>query len=163
MAAPKRRFWLLKSEPETFSFDDLLGAPGRRTFWDGVRNFQARNLLRDELAVGDGVLFYHSSAKPPGVAGVAVVAAAGAADPSQFDPEDDHYDPKARPETPLWYGVEIEGRAAAKRFVPLDEIKAHPKLAGMAVAQRGSRLSVQPVTSGEWRVVLGLMGLDPSL
>jgi predicted RNA-binding protein with PUA-like domain len=155
----RRRYWLLKSEPDAFSFDDLLAAPKRRTFWDGVRNYQARNLLRDELAVGDGVLYYHSNAAPPGIAGVARVVVAGEPDPTQFDARDAHHDPRSDRAAPRWYGVTIEGLRAAPRFVTLDALKARPALADMALVQRGQRLSVQPVTAAQWRLVLRMAGL----
>jgi predicted RNA-binding protein with PUA-like domain len=155
------RHWLLKTEPTSFSFDDLLRAPRRRTSWDGVRNHQARNFLRDAMQPGDLVLVYHSSAEPPGVAGVARVASPARADASQFDPADEHFDPKARRDDPTWYAVEIEALRPAARFVPLDALRRDPRLARMLVLQRGQRLSVQPVQPAEWRVVLELAGLDP--
>jgi predicted RNA-binding protein with PUA-like domain len=157
--AAEKRCWLLKSEPEVFSFDDLWRAKGRTTFWDGVRNFQARNLLRSELRVGDEVLFYHSSADPSGIAGLARVLRAGRPDPSQFDPRDPHYDPASKPEEPRWFGVEIQATRRLPRFLPLEELRAEPGLRGMVLLARGSRLSVQPVTGPQWRVVLRLAGL----
>lgn len=155
----KRRYWLLKSEPDVFSFDDLWKAEGRRTCWDGVRNYKARNFLRDEMEVGDGVLYYHSNAKPPGVAGVAKVVREGYPDHTQFDPQDPHHDPGSDPDDPRWYMVDVQAVARAATFVPLDDLKANPKLADMAVVQRGQRLSVQPVTAAEWREVLRMAGL----
>jgi predicted RNA-binding protein with PUA-like domain len=149
----------MKSEPDVFSFDDLMASKGRRTLWDGVRNYQARNLMRDEMAVGDGVLYYHSNAKPPGVAGVAEVASEAYPDPTQFDPADAHHDPKSDPEDPRWWLVDIVGVEPLPEFVPLDALKANPKLSEMVVTQRGSRLSVQPVTAAEWRAVLKMGGL----
>ena len=156
--APKRRYWLFKSEPDAFSFDDLWKAKGRKTLWDGVRNYQARNLLRDEIAVGDGVLYYHSSCKPPGVAGVAQVVRAGYPDPTQFDPADSHHDPKSDPDDPRWFVVDIRAVERGQRFVPLDELRAEARLADMSLLRRGNRLSVQPVTAAEWKVVLRLLG-----
>ena len=157
-ARRERRFWLMKSEPESFSFDDLWKAPRRRTFWDGVRNYRARNLLRDELAEGDGVLFYHSNAKPPGVVGLAEVASVARVDPTQFDPRDDHFDPGADPESPRWYGVEVRALRRLPRFVSLEEIRSQKALSKMALVQRGQRLSVQPVTPSEWREIARLGG-----
>ncbi len=154
------RYWLLKSEPETFSFDDLLRAPKRTTAWSGVRNFQARNLLRDEMARGDGVLFYHSSAVPSGVAGVARVASAGYPDPTQFDARDPGHDPKSTRASPRWFALDVRAERPLARFVALAELRAEPRLEGMLLLQRGSRLSVQPVRAAEWRVVLALGGLD---
>lgn len=156
--AESRSYWLMKSEPDCFSFDDLLAAPKRRSGWDGVRNFQARNFLRDQFAVGDGVLFYHSSATPPGVAGIARVARAAYPDSTQFDPASDHFDPKSKPAEPTWVQVDIEAVEKCPRFVTLEDLKKEPKLADMKVLQRGQRLSVLPVTKGEWKHVLELAG-----
>jgi predicted RNA-binding protein with PUA-like domain len=149
------RHWLVKSEPSVFSIDDLGRAPGKTTFWDGVRNFQARNLLR-EMAVGDGVLFYHSSADPPAVAGTATVAAAARPDPSQFDPKSDHHDPASSKDEPRWYGVDIKLDRKFTRPVPLPELRANPSLGDMVLLRKGSRLSVQPVTPAEWKVICKL-------
>jgi predicted RNA-binding protein with PUA-like domain len=150
---------LLKSEPDVFSFADLLASKGRRTMWDGVRNYQARNFMRDEMAVGDGVLFYHSNAKPPGVAGLAEIASEAYPDPTQFDPKDSHHDPKSDPEDPRWLLVDVVGVEELPEFVPLEALKADPALDEMVVTQRGSRLSVQPVTRSEWLRVRKLGGL----
>lgn len=154
------RYWLFKSEPSTFSFEDLQRAPKQRSAWGGVRNHQARNLLRDQVAQGDGVLFYHSSAEPTGVAGIARVSGAARPDPTQFEPRSDGYDPKSRREAPTWVEVEIEAVRALPRFVQLAALKAHPGLARMLVVQRGQRLSIQPVEPAEWRLVLELGGLE---
>lgn len=158
----ERRYWLFKSEPESFSFDDLLRAPRRRATWDGVRNYQARNSLRDAVQVGDGVLFYHSSANPPGVAGMARVVSGASVDPTQFDPSDEHFDPKSERASPRWVQVEIEAASKLPRFVALDDLRSARALAGMLVLQRGQRLSIQPVTAPEWSTVLKLGGLDPA-
>jgi predicted RNA-binding protein with PUA-like domain len=160
-AGARVRHWLLKTDPESFAFDDLWRAPGRRTSWDGVRNHQARNTLRDDVRAGDLVLVYHSRAEPPGVAGIARVASAARPDPTQFDPEDEHFDPKARRDDPTWYAIDVQALAPVKRFVSLDELKQDKRLARMLVVQRGQRLSVQRVEPGEWSVVLELAGLDP--
>jgi predicted RNA-binding protein with PUA-like domain len=161
-AAPPRRHWLLKSEPSVFAFDDLWRAPRRRSGWEGVRNYQARNLLRDELRAGDGVLFYHSSSEPPGIAGIARVSASGRPDPSQFDAHSEYHDPAATRVAPRWYEVEIEAVAQLPTLVTLAELRAEPALAGMALLRRGQRLSVLPVSPAEWRAVLALAGLaDP--
>ena len=157
-----RQYWLLKSDAETFSFEDLLAAKKKTTAWDGVRNHQAKLYLRDQMAVGDGVLFYHSSADPPGVAGVARIARAGYPDPTQFDRRSDHYDPKARKPEPTWYQVDVQAVAAMERFVPIEVLRGRKELSKMLLLQRGQRLSVMPVTPEEWRVVLELGGLDPS-
>jgi predicted RNA-binding protein with PUA-like domain len=157
--ASPQRYWLLKSEAECFGFDDLWRAPKRRTAWDGVRNYQARNFLRDQMSVGDGVLFYHSNAEPSGVAGLARVASKAYPDPTQFDPSAEHFDPKSRREDPAWLQVDIEAWQRLPRFVPLAELKLDPRLAKMLVIQRGQRLSVMPVSAPEWRAVLALGGL----
>ena len=154
-----RRYWLLKSEPSEFSFADLLAAPRRRAAWSGIRNFQARNFLR-EMRPGDGVLFYHSSAEPTGVAGLAGVAGAARPDPTQFARGDPHFDARSRREDPTWWEVEIEAQGASPHFVELGALKANPALERMGVVQRGSRLSVQPVAEAEWREVLRMAGLS---
>lgn len=158
---PTRRahYWLMKSEPGTFSFEDLMHAPKKRTHWDGIRNYQARSLMRDEMVKGDGVLFYHSNARPPGVAGIARVVGEAYPDHTQFDPQDSHFDPRSDPDEPTWLMVDIQGVKALPQFVSLDQLKGTQALARMMVTQRGARLSVQPVTAGEWKVVHRLGGL----
>jgi predicted RNA-binding protein with PUA-like domain len=153
-----RRYWLMKTEPGVFSLDDLRRRPGGVEPWDGVRNYQARNYMRDDMRVGDGILFYHSSTDPPGVVGLAEVAKAGYPDTTAFDPEDPHYDPKSRPDAPTWYRVDVRFVRAFPRMVTLDELRATPGLEAMKVVQRGMRLSVQPVTAREWKTVLRLAG-----
>jgi predicted RNA-binding protein with PUA-like domain len=155
--AKSRGFWLVKSEPDVFSFSDLLSAPGRRTVWDGVRNHQAKLFLQ-AMALGDGVLYYHSNAEPPGVAGIAEVVATAYPDPSQFDARSEYHEPRASPMKPVWFAVDIQATEPLPRFVSLADLKAEPQLAEMAVVQRGSRLSVTPVTAAEWRAVLRLGG-----
>jgi predicted RNA-binding protein with PUA-like domain len=146
----------MKSEPEVFGIDHLAQAKDQTTFWDGVRNYQARNLLRDEIAVGDGVIFYHSSADPPAAVGTAEVVRAGSPDPSQFDRESDHYDPGSSRDDPRWYGVHIKLTSKFARPVPLAELRANPALDDMVLLRKGSRLSVQPVTQAEWKVIVAL-------
>jgi predicted RNA-binding protein with PUA-like domain len=153
-------YWLMKSEPHVFSFDDLMRAPQRRTCWDGVRNYQARNLLRDAIKPGDGVLFYHSNTDPSGIAGIARVVRGGYPDHTAFDPKDPHYDPKSRPDAPVWYMVDIEAVEPLPRLLTLAEIKATKGLENM-VLLHNSRLSVQPVTAAEWRIVRRIAGLKP--
>jgi predicted RNA-binding protein with PUA-like domain len=150
------RYWLFKSEPDVFSIDDLARAAKQTTFWNGVRNFQARNLLRDEISVGDGVIFYHSSADPPGAAGLAEVSRAGYPDDTQFDPQSDYYDAGSKPDDPRWFMVDIRFKEKFSRFVPLEELRAAPALKDMVLLRRGSRLSVQPVTSVEWKAIVAL-------
>ena len=153
-------YWLMKSEPDVYGIDDLAAAPGKTDHWDGVRNYQARNLLRDEIKKGDLVLFYHSNANPPGVAGVAEVVKEGYPDHTQFDPKDPHYDPKSKPEDPRWYMVDVKYKKAFKRYVPLAELRDDPKLDGMPLLQRGQRLSVQPVSAKHFRHVCRLGGIE---
>ena len=149
-------YWLLKSEPDCFSFADLMAAPDRSTGWDGVRNYQARNFLRDAVRPGDGVLFYHSNADPPAIAGVAEIVDGGHPDPTAFDPAADHHDPKSRPDNPTWYQVTVRAVRAIYPPLGLPELRAVSELAGMELLRKGSRLSVQPVTAGEWDTVLQL-------
>jgi predicted RNA-binding protein with PUA-like domain len=161
VAAPRsradgeRRYWLLKSEPDAFSFDDLLAAPARTTCWDGVRNYQARNFLRDEMRPGDLVLFYHSGAEPS-VAGTAEVVRGGYPDHTAFDSDDAHFDAKSRPDLPTWYMVDVRALERFAHPVALVTLRSTPGLEGMALLQRGSRLSVQPVRPTEFEIVLGL-------
>lgn len=149
---PARRYWLMKSEPDVYSIHDLHrdGA----TMWDGIRNYQARNSMRDDMAIGDLVLFYHSNAKPPGVAGVAKVSTKPYADPTQFDPNSPYYDPASDPDNPRWVLVDVEHVETFKAEAPLDALKAKPGLDGMPLLQRGQRLSVQPVDKNHFRQVL---------
>ncbi len=153
------RYWLMKTEPRTYGFDDLWRAPGRTTTWDGTRNYQVRNFMRDEMHVGDGVLIYHSSADPTGVAGVAEIASAAYADETAFDPDDSHFDPKSRRDAPTWLAVDVRATARLPRFVSLDVMKGEPALADMAALRRGNRLSVTPVTAAEWAAIRRLGGL----
>ncbi|HTA21353.1 MAG TPA: EVE domain-containing protein [Polyangia bacterium] len=149
------RYWLMKSEPSVFSIDDLARAPKQTTSWDGVRNYQARNLLR-EAAVGDGVIFYHSSADPPAAAGTATIARAAYPDASQFDAKSDHYDADSKKDGPRWFVVDVKLDKKFARAVPLAELRATPALEGMVLLRKGSRLSVQPVTPAEWKVICKL-------
>jgi predicted RNA-binding protein with PUA-like domain len=143
-------YWLMKSEPGSYSIDDL--ARDRRTHWEGVRNYQARNFLRDQISPGDLVLFYHSQADPPGVAGVARVVRGGYPDPSALDPASKYFDPQASEQDPRWFMVDIEHVETFPRVVALDELKRTPGLENMVVTRR-SRLSVQPVTANEFEIV----------
>jgi predicted RNA-binding protein with PUA-like domain len=150
----ERSYWLVKSEPGTFSFDDLLARPDRTTFWDGVRNFAARGHLR-AMKNGDRVFFYHSNADPSAIVGIAEVAREAYPDSTAFDPSDPHYDPKSKPDAPTWYMVDVRGIERLPRPVSLDEIKKTKALASMALVRLG-RLSVQPVTPREWETVMKL-------
>jgi len=147
-------YWLVKSEPGTFSFDDLLARPERTTFWDGVRNFAARGHLR-AMKKGDRVFFYHSNANPSAIVGIAEVAREAYPDHSAFDAGDPHYDPKGKPDAPTWFMVDLRGIERLPRPVSLDEIKKTDALASMALVRLG-RLSVQPVTPKEWETVMRL-------
>ena len=150
-----KRYWLMKSEPSTFSIDDLMRSPHQTTCWDGVRNYQARNFMRS-MAVGDQVLFYHSNADPPAVVGIAEVVKTAYPDPTQFDKKDKHYDPESKPSEPRWDMVDIQYVRIFSRPVTLDELRRETKLKNMLLLQKGSRLSVQPVTPLEWRHIMKL-------
>lgn len=152
-------YWLMKSEPGCFSFEDLLNAPERITSWDGVRNYQARNLLRDSIRIGDGVLFYHSNIPEPAIVGVARVVKEGYPDHTALDPRCDHFDPRATEESPIWSMVDIQAVAAFHRPVTRTMLKDHPGLAGLDVLKKGNRLSVQPVSTIHWSLLLSLGGL----
>ena len=152
-----RRFWLMKSEPRVFSIEDLARSSKQTTCWDGVRNYQARNFMR-AMAAGDRVLFYHSNAEPPTVVGVAEVVRIAYPDATQFDKTSHHYDPASALSAPRWDMVDIQYRQTFKTSLSLDQLRREPKLKGMVLLQKGSRLSVQPVTEAEWTVVLKLAG-----
>ncbi|MFQ3582734.1 MAG: EVE domain-containing protein [Chloracidobacterium sp.] len=157
------RYWLLKSEPSVFSIDDLRRAPRQTTSWEGVRNYQARNFLRDDMQVGDQALFYHSNVTPAGIAGIVEVVRAGYPDHTAFDPESRYYDVKSDPARPTWFMVDVRLVRVFPRLITLDELKRTPGLETMLVIRRGMRLSVQPVTESEWHVVLALAGGEPAL
>jgi predicted RNA-binding protein with PUA-like domain len=149
-----RRYWLLKTEPTTFSFDDLWKAPKRTTSWDGVRNFQARNMLRDQMKEGDLVFIYHSSTDPTGIVGIAEVVRSGYPDATQFDPKDSHYDPKSKKESPSWYVVDVKAVEKFPEIVTLERLRSMKGLEGMVLLKKGSRLSVQPVSGSEWKTII---------
>ena len=155
--ARAKRTWLFKSEADVFSIDDLAAAKDRTTFWDGVRNYQARNLMRDEIRKGDLVLYYHSNSTPTGVAGIARVVRNAYPDPTQFDPRSAYHDPKSPPDDPRWLCVDVKLVKKLPRVIELSELKANPELANMMVTQRGARLSVQPVTQEEYAAVLAMV------
>ena len=154
--ASERRYWLVKSEPSVFSFDDLLALPGRTTHWDGVRNYQARNTMRDGMKKGDQVFFYHSSTDPAAIVGIAEVVKEAYPDPSAFDPKDSHYDPKSKREAPTWFVVDLKAVAPLARPVALGELRGTKGLEKMTLLQKGSRLSVQPVAAAEWKIITAL-------
>jgi len=149
-------YWLFKTEPSECSIDDFARAPTTPIVWEGVRNYQARNFLRDGVLVGDQVLIYHSSCKDIGVAGIAEVVRAAYADPSQFDPRSPYYDAKSSPQQPRWVAVDLRFVHKLPRLITLDKIKSSAKMAELAVVQKGNRLSVMPVTIQQWRDLLAL-------
>jgi predicted RNA-binding protein with PUA-like domain len=146
------RYWLMKSEPDEFSIDDLARAPRKRTAWFGVRNYQARNFMRDQMQVGDQVLFYHSSCPEPGIGGLAEVCANAYPDETQFDRKSKYYDPKSTRENPRWVNVEVK-YLKKTRLLGLGELRLHKQLAGMRLLARGNRLSITPVTPDEWKFI----------
>jgi predicted RNA-binding protein with PUA-like domain len=149
-------YWLFKSEPAVFSIDHLARASGGTTCWNGVRNYQARNLLRDSIRVGDGVIFYHSSADPPSAAGLAEVTRAGYPDPTQFDSSSEYHDRDARPDDPRWFMVDIRFKEKFARPLSLAQLRGVAALHDMVLLRRGSRLSIQPVTAAEWKAIVAL-------
>lgn len=151
-------YWLFKSEPSSFSLDDLKNRPGRTEHWDGVRNYQARNFLRDQVKAGDLVLFYHSNTAEPAAVGIAEVVREGYPDFTAFDPESKYFDPRSNPENPTWFMVDVRFVRELPRPVTLAELKGVPSLAGMALLNR-SRLSIQPVREEEWREVMRIAGV----
>ena len=155
------RYWLMKSEPDDVSIDDLAQRPGQTVPWYGVRNYQARNFMRDAMRVGDGVLFYHSSCAEPGIAGIARVASAAHADPTQFDPGSAYFDPTARPDSPRWLLVDVQALRKT-RLLGLAELRGVPALADMLVLRRGNRLSITPVTPGQWQAIERLLAAAPA-
>ncbi len=161
-ARPPMRYWLMKSEPYAYSLDDL--ERDGRTHWDGVRNFKARNLMKT-MEIGDGVLFYHSNAKPPGIAGIARVRRTAYPDFTQFDPDSKYFDPRATEEKPWWYVVDVEFVARFESELSLPFLRARPELEGMPLLRKGQRLSVQPVSDEHWARILDLATLvgDPTL
>jgi len=154
------RYWLMKSEPDEFSIDDLARAPRKTTPWFGVRNYQARNFMRDRMQVGDGVLFYHSSCPEPGIAGIARVASGAYADASQFERKSPYFDPKSTRAEPRWMLVDVT-LVKKTRLLTLEEMRAAPELADMVTLRRGNRLSITPVTPAEWRAVMRLIDGAP--
>lgn len=151
-----KKYWLFKSEPGEFSIDDLEKSTGKRTYWDGVRNYQARNFVRDEMRKGDGVLFYHSNADPLAVVGHCEIVKEAYPDHTQFDPDNKHFDPTSLKKDPRWYMVDIKLTKKLKSPVTLKQIKENPKLKNMRLIQRGNRLSVMPITKKEWDEILKL-------
>jgi predicted RNA-binding protein with PUA-like domain len=148
-----KKYWLFKTDADCYSIDDLLASPKSTDHWDGVRNCQARNLLRDEIKKGDGIFIYHSSCKQIGIAGIGEVAKSGYPDHTALDKSEKHFDPKSTKENPIWYMVDVKVTKKLDSVLPLSVIKQTPGLEKMMLVQRGARLSVQPVTASEWKIV----------
>ena len=148
------QYWLMKSEPDEFSIDDLRNCVEKTEPWDGVRNYQARNMMRDQMRKGDLAFFYHSNCEVPGIVGMMKIVREGYPDPTAFDPEDKHFDPKSDPDNPRWFLVDVKYRRKFKRTIALFELKSAPALENMALVRRGNRLSVMPVSATEWEHIL---------
>lgn len=151
-------YWLMKSEPEAFSIDDLQNMPQQTEHWDGVRNYQARNMMRDQMKVGDQVFFYHSNCETPGIVGLMEVVREGYPDHTAFDPQSKYFDPKSSPEQPRWFMVDIKYLRHTKRPIPLSELKEQEPLENMPLLRKGNRLSITPVSQAEWDYILRLEG-----
>jgi predicted RNA-binding protein with PUA-like domain len=152
------KHWLMKSEPGEFSIDDLAAAPGKRTHWDGVRNYQARNFMRDAMKIGDRAFFYHSNCAEPGIAGIVKIVKEGYPDHGAFDRSDKHFDPTSNPDDPRWYMVDVKLEHKLERIITLAELRkyAGSSLKGLALLKRGNRLSILPVDSDQWDFIVGL-------
>lgn len=150
-------YWLIKSEPDCFSIDDLRNAPNQTSPWDGVRNYQARNFMRDDMRVGDELFFYHSNCKPPGIVGIATVASQAYPDYTAFDPTSDHPDAASTPDNPRWFMVDVRFKERFSHKLDLDTLKLYPELANMPLLRRGNRLSVMPVSAKEWAFICSLL------
>jgi predicted RNA-binding protein with PUA-like domain len=150
------RYWLMKTEPGEFSIEDLERRPGQVEHWDGVRNYQARNMMRDDMKASDGVLFYHSNCETPGIVGIARVTREGYPDHTAFEPENRHFDPGSDPDNPRWYMVDVRYERKLSRTISLSELKDRPELEGLALIRRGNRLSVMPVSQSHWDFILSL-------
>lgn len=150
------KYWLMKSEPDAFSIDMLKHRPGQTEHWDGVRNYQVRNMLRDQMKIGDLAYFYHSSCKVPGIVGIIEIVKEGYPDSTAFDPNDPHYDPASNPDQPRWYMVDVRYVRSFTRIISLDELKKHAALHSMALLKRGNRLSIMSLATKEWQYILKL-------
>jgi predicted RNA-binding protein with PUA-like domain len=156
-------FWLMKSEPDAFGINDLYKKPNQTEHWDGVRNYQARNMMRDAMKLGDQVFFYHSNCEQPGIVGIMEVVKEGYPDFTAFDPDDAHFDPKSDPDKPRWMMVDVKFVKTLSRTISLRELKARQELVNMAVVRPGNRLSIMPVSADEWQFILGLEQQDTLL
>ena len=150
------RHWLMKSEPDAFSIDDLFTRPNQTEHWDGVRNYQARNMMRDDMKVGDEVFFYHSNCDEPGIVGIMRVTREAYPDFTAFDPDDKHFDPKSHPDKPSWYMVDVQFVRKLARNISLRELKTKTELSDLALLRRGNRLSIMPVSPEQWAFIMGL-------
>lgn len=150
------KYWLMKSEPDAFGIDDLQQRPNQTEHWDGVRNYQARNMMRDEMKVGDQLFFYHSNCDQPGIVGIAEVAREAYPDHTAFDPDDKHFDPKSNVDKPTWYMVDVRFVRKLQRTISLRELKELPELSDLALVRRGNRLSIMPVSEQQWQFILTL-------
>ena len=158
-----KKYWLFKSEPECFSIDDLANSPNQITSWEGVRNYRARNILRDEVKLGDEVFFHNSNTDPVGIAGICIVVREGYPDSSASNLHNEHFDPKHTKDNPRWYTIDVKLVRKFIKIIPLSVLKNTPGLEKMMVTQRGSRLSIQPVTLDEWRIIKMMAEKDSSL
>jgi predicted RNA-binding protein with PUA-like domain len=156
-------YWLMKSEPDAFGINDLYKKPNQTEHWDGVRNYQARNMMRDAMKLGDQVFFYHSNCEQPGIVGIMEVVKEGYPDFTAFDPDDAHFDPKSDPDKPRWMMVDVRFVKTLSRTISLRELKARQELVNMAVVRPGNRLSIMPVSADEWQFILGLEQQDTLL
>jgi predicted RNA-binding protein with PUA-like domain len=156
-------YWLMKSEPDAFGINDLYKKPNQTEHWDGVRNYQARNMMRDAMKLGDQVFFYHSNCEQPGIVGIMEVVKEGYPDFTAFDPDDAHFDPKSDPDKPRWMMVDVRFVKTLSRTISLRELKAKQELVNMAVVRPGNRLSIMPVSADEWQFILGLEQQDTLL
>lgn len=150
------KYWLMKSEPDVYGVDDLKNAANKTDTWDGVRNYQVRNMMRDEMHKGDLAFFYHSNCKEPGIAGIMKIVREGYPDYTAFDPKEKYYDPKSDPDNPRWFMVDVKYVRKLKRVITLAELKMHSELTELPLVRRGNRLSVMPVTEQEWNFILSL-------
>jgi predicted RNA-binding protein with PUA-like domain len=149
-------YWLIKSEPNCFSIDDLINSDNQTTHWDGVRNYQARNMMRDEMKIGDLIFYYHSNSTPAGIVGIAEVSSKPYPDHTALDPESDHPDSKANPDNPRWYMVDVKFKQKFNHMIPLNELRQYPELEGMQLLKKGNRLSVMPVCKSHWDFIINL-------
>ena len=150
-------YWLIKSEPDAFSIDDLKNSPGKKDHWDGIRNYQARNFMRDDMRKGDQVLFYHSNCKEPGIVGIAEITSGAYPDHTAFDANSNYFDPKSDPENPRWLMVDVHYKRKTRRLISLAELKSHAeRLDNFALVRRGNRLSIMPVSKAHWDFILSL-------